>query len=58
MNDKKDDFSFVKLIDQMKIKPHVQNTTIDNTKKLKFEPNKNIIRQHGRIFITQFQHMK
>jgi hypothetical protein len=51
MNDKQDDFSFVKLIDQMKIKSHVPaaSSNIETTKKLKFEPNKNIVRQHGTI---------
>ena len=54
MNDKQDDFSFVKLIDQMKIKPHIPTATtnIDTSKKLKFEPNKNIVRQHGIEFLN------
>jgi hypothetical protein len=53
MNDKQDDFSFVKLIDQMKIKAHIPTASnnIDSSKKLKFEPNKNIVRQHGICFI-------
>ncbi len=53
MTDKQDDFSFVKLIDQMKIKSHNTNSNIDTIKKLKFEPNKNIVRQHGNPYLIQ-----
>jgi hypothetical protein len=49
MNEKPDDFSFIKLIDQIKIKgqSHPSHNIQENTKKLKFEPNTNILRQHS-----------
>jgi len=53
MNEKPDDFSFIKLIDQIKIKGQSQpfHNLQENTKKLKFEPNTNILRQHSIYYL-------